>query len=734
MNKQWSVLKNIISNNEIRKDIFLSLIDEEGNIVSANANMLKTLHLKSPKEAPGNFFNLLHPDHIDLFRKTIKNSKEVKGPIAAELYLKNGYYHPMKWQVNYLDGKSNGDLPNYLCVGYKLVDDERLRQINKSGEKNYQLIVEGLNAGILFQDAKGELVSANKKAADVLGTTLERLYQLNNIEKLWNSSWKVKTECGKPVSFNDAPFMKALMTGKTQSEVLVVKLCNGEEAWIMFNSQPLFDAGENSPYSVVTNIVDVTREKKLTFEVRERDILFRSFLDKTPNLAWVLDEKATLLFASRSFYHYFGVNENQADYRNIFDIVPNVVADALYEKHMHVMRTGEPVDGVEKAKWTDGTELDFHVNIFPIETDSGKRLIGGHAVNLSDKYAVEKKLRQANERLLLLSRTTSDAIWEWDMQTGYIFRNDTLMDMMGYHEDNSKGLSWWLRRIHPHDRDRVTDKIKDAVDNGQQTWKDEYRFKCEDGRYIHIQDKGFVVYENGLPVKMIGSLQDVTDLKSLENQLTEEKLQRQKEISETVIRVQEKERTRIGHELHDNVNQILSTVKLFVDMLKPVSQEEKVIKGKSIEYLMTAIEEIRKLSKELVVPQLKDVGLVDSIKQLIEDLQLAGTVRIKFTHDHENDLMSHGKKITIFRIIQEQMKNILKYSKAKQVDIFLQCRDNDAELVIKDDGIGFNPKQTRSGIGISNIHDRVRFYDGTVDIESSPGNGCTLKVTIPCLN
>ncbi|HEX7846349.1 MAG TPA: PAS domain-containing protein, partial [Chitinophagaceae bacterium] len=414
-------------------------------------------------------------------------------------------------------------------------------------------------------------------------------------------------------------------------------------------------------------------------------------------------------------------------------IIPAVVADALYEKHMEVLRTGKPIEAVEKAKWADGTELDFHVNIFPIEAESGKRLVGGHAVNLSDKFVVEKKLREANERLLLLSRTTSDAIWEWDMQTGYIFRNDSLMDMIGYQADNSKGLSWWLRRIHPEDRDRIQDIIKEATDKGLQTWEDQYRFKCEDGTYKHIRDKGFVVYENGLPVKMIGSLNDITDLKLLEDQLTEEKLQRQKEISETVIRVQEKERTRIGHELHDNVNQILSTVKLFVDMLKPQTDEEKVIKGKSTEYLVTAIEEIRQLSKELVVPQLKDIGLVDSIKQLIQDINLANPLKIKFTHDHENDLMGHGKKVTIFRIIQEQLKNILKYSKASQVDIFMQCKDGDAELIIKDDGVGFDPKQTRSGIGLSNIHDRVRFYDGSVDIQSAPGKGCILKVTIPCL-
>ena len=99
----------------------------------------------------------------------------------------------------------------------------------------------------------------------------------------------------------------------------------------------------------MTNIVDVTREKKLSFQVKERHILFSSFLDKTPNLTCVLDEKAILLFASRSFCQYFGVSETQADYRNIFDIVPNVVSDAFYEKSIHMMRTGEPVDGMGKA-------------------------------------------------------------------------------------------------------------------------------------------------------------------------------------------------------------------------------------------------------------------------------------------------------------------------------------------------------------------------------------------------
>jgi PAS domain-containing protein len=93
-------------------------------------------------------------------------------------------------------------------------------------------------------------------------------------------------------------------------------------------------------------------------------------------------------------------------------------------------------------------------------------MLGGYAVNLADKYAVEKQLRETHDRFLLLSRATTDAIWEWDMQTGQIFRNDALMDMIGYQPVDSKGMSWWLRRVHPEDRNRVADKVKDSTDAG----------------------------------------------------------------------------------------------------------------------------------------------------------------------------------------------------------------------------------------------------------------------------
>jgi len=213
--------------------------------------------------------------------------------------------------------------------------------------------------------------------------------------------------------------------------------------------------------------------------------------------------------------------------------------------------------------------------------------------------------------------------------------------------------------------------------------------------------------------------------------LENEKLEKQREISETVIRVQETERTRIGHELHDNVNQILSTAKLFMDMMKADSSDQRTIKKKSIEYVVNAIEEIRKLSKELAVPHLKLEGLANSIRSVISDMSMAGSTKFTFENDEECESLSSGKKVTIFRIVQEQLKNIVKHSRARTAHIELRVHKNEVCLKIKDEGVGFDPSKSAAGIGLSNIYERAKFYEGKVEVKAAPGRGCEMVVILP---
>lgn len=721
-------MKRLIGNNHSQACLFLALINEEGEISCANARMIQKLELTDPCESSINFFDLVHPANLNELKKALVSIPENTDGVAIEFYVKNGHYQPMKWELARLQNK--GTKKKYFCAGYKIVDEERLKKFKHLVQNNSQQIVEGLS-GVIFHDSNGELIAANQKAAAIFNTTLENLYQLKNISESWDNEWQITTESGKKVAFAEAPFIKAIQTGHVQIQSLVIRLRNGENKFLLFNSQPLPDEEAPGQFQAVSHLVDITPERHLLNQLKDGQAMISAFFQQTPTLSWVIDKETNIKFASEAFYRHFGVEEKDCIDVKIAEVVPPSVYRALYEKHLEVFKTCKPIQATEQIKWADGTHSICHINIFPISTVTGTKLVGGHAINLPDKSRLEKELKEAHERLLNFSRATSDAIWEWDMQTGQIFRNEALMEMIGYQLDNSKGLSWWLRRIHPDDRNRLADKIKEATENFQQSWHDEYRFRCADGSYKHVEDKGFVVYENGLPVKMIGSLQDVSLLKELENELADVQMQKQKEMSETIIKMQEKERTRIGHELHDNVNQILSTVKLFFDGVAPANNEQKHLKEKSIEYLLLAIEEIRKLSKELVTPQLKEGTLTDTINTMISDLQLTGALKINFTHDIDDTLLSASKKITLFRILQEQLKNIIRHSKATTARISLQAIDEAAVLTITDNGKGFDPHQTRQGIGLTNIHERTHFYNGTVDVVSADGKGCTLTVAIP---
>lgn len=729
MKKRWGALKRIIGS-ERPQGVFLSLLDEDGSIVNANINMQKVLNLKNPRHSKINFFNLIPPAQAESFKNTISVVAKEGKPGKIELCLCNGVYHPMKWEVNSIDA-GESPVKRFLCIGQKLLDGERTGKFNNFLKNNFQEFFEDKKAGIICRDINGELIAISQSAVEIFNISQERLYQLNNIENLWNTHWMITTERGEPVSFDKTPFMKALRTGTPQKETLFFRLKDGERRSVHYESQPVFEAGLETPFSVVSKIVDVTPEKKQTDVPAVLELVLRGYMEDSPDMSWVVDEEERLVFANHSFCERFEINGSNAIGKKLSELLPPAVADLFFEKNTQVLKSGKFIEAEKKIELAGGMSFNLLIHFFPVNLLSGKKLLGGFAVKLSGKQLVESQLREANERLLNFNRAANDAIWEWDMQAGKTFRNEQLMDMIGYSNEEPKGISWWLRRIHPEDRNRVSDTIKAATDNQSMTWEDQYRFKCASGKFIHIQDRGFIVYENGLPVKMIGSLQDISAIKKLKDQLVDEKLQNQKELSETVIRVQETERRRIGSELHDNVNQILTTTKLFVEMLTPANKNEKDIKKKSIEYLLSAIEEIRKLSRELAAPELKEKSLVDTIRKMVNDINESRAIKVKFVHNAETDLLSPGRKVTLFRILQEQVKNIINYSKAGEATIYLDCNSDVAQLVIRDNGIGFDAQKIKTGIGLASIHDRTNYYSGTVELETASGKGCTLTVKIP---
>jgi signal transduction histidine kinase len=134
-------------------------------------------------------------------------------------------------------------------------------------------------------------------------------------------------------------------------------------------------------------------------------------------------------------------------------------------------------------------------------------------------------------------------------------------------------------------------------------------------------------------------------------------------------------------------------------------------------------------------PSLGDLGLVDSINDLIENINITRKLHVILEAEEEVEFdLAENQKLTLFRIVQESLNNALKHAKANTVVIHLEQNQKDILLSIKDDGIGFDPVSVKKGAGLKNIQNRVFLANGTISLDSRPGKGCCMQITLPINN
>nr|WP_294904144.1 response regulator [uncultured Lacibacter sp.] len=214
--------------------------------------------------------------------------------------------------------------------------------------------------------------------------------------------------------------------------------------------------------------------------------------------------------------------------------------------------------------------------------------------------------------------------------------------------------------------------------------------------------------------------------------LARQRMLQEKLMVRTGIIAQEKVRNEIGIELHDNINQILAASKLFLDKALKQKTEQDDLLLRSKEHLLKAIDEIRRLSHQSVTPSLESISLCQIIRDIIEDIHQSSSLHISFKADgFDEELAGRELKLTIYRIVQEQLSNILKHSEATNAFVRIYPDEESLILLIGDDGKGASLEEKGNGIGLNNIKNRVGYFDGELMIQTSPGNGFTLKAVIP---
>lgn len=206
-------------------------------------------------------------------------------------------------------------------------------------------------------------------------------------------------------------------------------------------------------------------------------------------------------------------------------------------------------------------------------------------------------------------------------------------------------------------------------------------------------------------------------------------------IAKAVIAARENERSYISQELHDNVNQILAAAVIAVDMINnetEVSDKNSKFKELARTCIINAIQEIRGISHSLAPVNLEQESLKKIFQNLLTSINLNNRFKIdlRFCELHEK-YIKNELRINLYRILQEQVKNILNYSEANEINVMVSVRLNIIRMMICDNGKGFNPKNLKPGIGLYNIQKRVEACAGKCIIKSAPAKGCKIIVQIP---
>ncbi|MFN4286837.1 MAG: PAS domain S-box protein [Lacibacter sp.] len=443
----------------------------------------------------------------------------------------------------------------------------------------------------------------------------------------------------------------------------------------------------------------------------------------------ISDSAGRITFANENFYRITGYTPEEVMGQDHKILNSKYHDKKFYETLWGTILKGKVWRGEVRNKAKDGRLFWVDTTIVPFLDDKGKPVQFISIRNdITDRKNAEAEKLMLLERYELITQATSDTMWDLDVTTNTIVYNQNYTKIYGYKQRvHQNSMQWFQEHVHPDDWPRVKALLDRTFRFKRHKMQDQYRYRCADGTYKYVLDRAYVLYDAaGNPVRIIGSMQDITKERELNQQ-----------IEKAVIAAQEKEWNQLGMELHDNVNQILAASMIYLNFA-----EEKIKEGKdavqeikkSEDLLRNAVQEIRRLSHQLAPASVDKMNIRQVIDTLVETLEANNRFTIHLDLQQAGELpMTANLQTQLFRILQEQFNNIIKHAHARNVTISLRKTADALVLRVADDGKGkdISKSEQTTGIGLENIRRRVTALGGSLHIYTAPGKGFTLEVVVP---
>ncbi len=691
----------------------ITLSDKEGKISYLTPSITKVFGYTLEDINNMSYYNFIHPDDTGEFIEKRQKILETNGAfftIQLRLLHKNGTWI---WCDTKLTNMLIEPGVNAMVSNFRNISEIKIAEQQMEFDKN--------NLNALINNTHDLLWSVDKNL--ILITFNQPFYKM--IEYMFGVSL-VKGDNTQTIPFPQkqlekyTTFYERAFAGEIFTEIEYTD--SPEEFWSEISFYPISKG--NQIVGTACHSRNITERKKAERELIQSEKKYRHILETAQEGIWLIDENNNTTFVNDKMCEILEypceeiMGHTHLSFKNEHDQLIGL-------KHIEKRKKGAKETFETRFSTKNGRSIWAQVSASPIFNDYG--IYTGTLSMITD---ISKRKQEEQQLKLLESVITntndSVVITEAEPQDEpnpkIIYVNEAFTKMTGYTAAEVIGKSPRILQGPKSDK-----KELQRMGECLRKWE-----SCE-VTTINYKKNGEEFWINFSVTPVANEKGWYTHWIAIERDVTEEKI-REHKILKAIIKTQEDERYEIGGELHDNVCQLLATSQITLCMIKEFVAEERMgFYTQGREYITMALDEIRKLSHRLAPAFFDNSTLEQAFERLLESFNVNETFKIVLQFDKaiKDYPINQDIQLNLYRILQEQFKNILKYSEATLIKVDVLLNDNLLTMIIFDNGIGFNVDAVKNGIGIANMKRRAELFSGKLEITSSPGNGCVVKIDIP---
>jgi PAS domain S-box-containing protein len=593
----------------------------------------------------------------------------------------------------------------------------------KEAEEKFRNLVEKSLVGVyIIQD--GRFVYVNPKLCEIYGFTQNELIGADI-----TITGKDDEEM-KKVNEN----IRARIEGKTDSVQYEMSVRRKDKTPInveVYGSRTMY---KGQP-AIIGTLINITERKKAELQLREAEQKFRDLAEKSLVCIYIIqDEK--FVYVNPKFAEEYGFTMGELIGMDIYEVI---IADENERNKVRQniqLRLAGKVDSMHyemKGLRKDNTVFD--VEVFGSRTIfQGRPAIIGTLINITERKEAERALLLSQQKYKLMFESNPVPMWMFSKTDFSIIDvNNAACKLYGYSREEFLKMS--IRDMRPEeDIPLFMEKIGvfQTININQGIW----RHRKKDGSIIHVEIIGNDIIYQGREVRL-ALANNITEKLAAEESL-KKSYEEIRQLTKHLQNIREEERTSIAREIHDELGQQLTVLKMDVAWLdRKLAHTSNAVTEKLdglMDMLDGTIKTVRRISTELRPSILDDLGLNAAIEWHLKEFEKRSGIKTQFSKPAKELLLNDTVKTGLFRIFQESLTNVARHSAAKNLRINLSQKDDHILLRIKDDGIGFNKEQVgqKRTLGILGMKERTEMMGGHYEITSAEGKGTVVIVNVPC--